>query len=69
MADILSNGPFAPRRDHYHCPLGCEHPQPFLSLDGQLLCGRCATEGRLTEVVPCTPETCPEDHHDPQVST
>lgn len=27
--------------DHYHCPERCEHPQPFVGPDGDLLCGRC----------------------------
>lgn len=43
---------------HAHCPLDCEHPQPFL--DGDiLLCGRCwFIEGRQTEMVACTPDVC-----------
>jgi late competence protein required for DNA uptake (superfamily II DNA/RNA helicase) len=46
--------------DHYHCPLGCESPQPFAAADGRMLCGRCAfVDDEETEVFPCTPETCP----------
>lgn len=47
--------------EHHHCPFGCEHPQPFVGLDGKLYCGRCdAIDGILTEMVLCTPETCGE---------
>lgn len=53
-------------RDHCHCPLGCEHPQPFwinCPLTGpREVCGRCwVKNGDLTNVVPCTPEVCGED--------
>lgn len=48
--------------EHYHCPLGCESPQPFVAEDGRRLCGRCAYDDEAeTEVVLCTPETCPEE--------
>jgi hypothetical protein len=58
--------------DHYHCPLGCEHPQPFVLRRPRsggksqhrvvLLCGRCwFVDGVATVVVPCTPEICGED--------
>lgn len=46
---------------HGHCPLGCEHPQPFVH-QGRLICGRCFFKhGDITEMVPCTPDTC-EQH-------
>jgi hypothetical protein len=47
-------------RDHYHCPQGCEHPQPFIV--GELLvCGRCYFKhDDLTPMDPCSPETCGE---------
>lgn len=46
--------------DHAHCPLDCEHPQPFL--DGsRLLCGRCfVIFGIESEMLPCTPDICDE---------
>lgn len=45
---------------HAHCPLECEHPQPFTS-DGKLYCGKCWFDSwTLTEMVPCTPEVCNE---------
>ncbi len=46
-------------RDHYHCPLGCEHPQPFL--EGEILfCGRCwFVVGRPTVMVLCDEAICP----------
>jgi hypothetical protein len=46
---------------HAHCPKGCEKPQPFF--DGQkMLCGRCFFKYKeFVEMVPCTPQTCPED--------
>ena len=45
--------------DHAHCPDGCEHPQPLLTADGRLLCGRCLFKyGEEVEMVPCVPETC-----------
>jgi hypothetical protein len=45
---------------HGHCPLGCEHPQPFAT-DGRLVCGRCAiVDGVFTDMIPCTPEVCGE---------
>ncbi len=43
---------------HGHCPLGCEHPQPFDAL-GSEYCGRCwHVDGVMTEMEPCTPERC-----------
>ena len=43
---------------HFHCPDGCEHPQPFVS-DGRLLCGRCwFVVGVVTECVPCDDDVC-----------
>ena len=45
-------------RDHYHCPHGCEHPQPFI-VGELLLCGRCYfVEDCLTVMVPCVPDLC-----------
>jgi hypothetical protein len=50
--------------EHAHCPYGCEKPQPF-ELKGVLYCSRCSAErGIRVEMVPCTPETCPEDEGD-----
>lgn len=47
--------------EHAHCPMECEHPQPFVDAVGRLLCGRCVhIEDRETEMIPCTPETCKE---------
>lgn len=43
---------------HGHCPLGCEHPQPFaVVLNGEtatrLVCGRCwVVDSLLSEMVP-----------------
>jgi hypothetical protein len=48
-------------RDHYHCPLGCEHPQPFI-VGELLLCGRCYFKhDDLTPMAPCTPALCGPD--------
>jgi len=59
--------------NHSHCPLGCDHPQPFKAmvakqtaewfyLDPSVLyefCGRCwHRDGELEVMVPCTPEIC-----------
>lgn len=39
--------------EHRHCPLGCEHPQPF-KVDDKEFCGRCwFVDGVLTETVAC----------------
>jgi hypothetical protein len=45
-------------RDHYHCPHGCEHPQPFCA--GMLiLCGLCwFFRDTCTVMEPCTAEFC-----------
>jgi hypothetical protein len=44
---------------HYHCPGGCEKPQPFKLEGTGYYCGRCWHEGRgLVEVFLCTEETC-----------
>lgn len=49
---------------HAHCPLGCEKPQPAL-VDGKMLCMKCLVlTGQISEVVPCTPETCAEARED-----
>lgn len=48
----------ASERDHYHCPFGDEHPQPFVA-GGLLLCGRCYfVDDVLTIMVECSPEVC-----------
>jgi hypothetical protein len=45
-------------RDHYHCPEGCEHPQPFI-VGELLLCGRCYFKhDDLTPMAQCDPELC-----------
>ncbi len=46
--------------DHAHCPLECEHPQPFYDDRlKELLCGRCwFVHGLCTIMVPCNQETC-----------
>jgi hypothetical protein len=44
---------------HAHCPCGCEHPQPFLSCTGLLICGACWALARAwCAMVPCTPAAC-----------
>lgn len=45
---------------HAHCQAGCEHPQPFLSSDGRMLCGRCWFVYNHTEtiVLPCGKDNC-----------
>jgi hypothetical protein len=60
---VLADQPiYTWRREHYHCPNECEHPQPFRHTDGRVLCGICFFWRRTeTEVFLCTPETCPED--------
>jgi len=48
---------------HGHCPLDCEHPQPFVH-EGRLYCGRCWVLCKvLTEMVPCGPNNCGEEGH------
>lgn len=43
---------------HGHCPLDCEHPQPFVA-NGTLYCGRCwFRDSQLTEMIPCKPHVC-----------
>jgi hypothetical protein len=45
--------------DHAHCPFLCEHPQPFMTDDNQLICGRCwFIEERVTVMQPCVPGVC-----------
>jgi hypothetical protein len=49
-----------------HCPLDCEHPQPF-EQDGVLYCGRCyfkPPQSILTAMVPCTPDICTDAHEE-----
>jgi len=57
---------------HLHCPFDCEHPQPFVLAETQpvglqhyaskTFCGRCwHKDGVMTEMVVCTPKTCPGD--------
>jgi len=48
---------------HYHCPLQCEHPQPFVIVDSdqqhRLVCGRCWVVDQLvTDMIPCTEDIC-----------
>ncbi len=49
--------------EHYHCPLGCEKPQPMKGRDGKIYCGRCwfIYNERITECFLCTPETCDDE--------
>lgn len=45
---------------HAHCPTGHDKSQPSL-VNGRMLCMRCLVlNGVEVEVVPCTPETCPD---------
>ena len=48
--------------EHGHCPNDCEHPQPFTLEDGKEYCGACYFHynGQLSEMLPCTPDTCHE---------
>jgi len=40
-------------RNHYHCPISCEHPQPFITGE-LLLCGRCYfVDDQITPMVEC----------------
>jgi hypothetical protein len=49
---------------HYHCPDGCEKPQPQEYL-GILVCGRCLHKyNEALPVVPCTPQICPNEKVD-----
>ena len=46
---------------HFHCPEGCENPQPIPQWCGMRLCGRCYfVEDRTTIMYLCTPEVCGE---------
>ena len=46
-------------REHWHCPEGCEKPQPF-EHDFAQVCGRCwHVYHERNEMVLCTEETCP----------
>jgi hypothetical protein len=45
--------------EHYHCPEGCENPQPIKQWCGLRLCGRCYfVHGIYTVMFLCTPATC-----------
>ncbi len=47
--------PLTTERNHLHCPLMHEHPQPF-SVGDLILCGLCFYwEDRITPMVPCVP--------------
>ena len=47
--------------EHWHCPFGHEHPQPFVGEDGKKYCGTCFFKDHVfTEMVPCTPNNCGE---------
>jgi len=61
MTDTVNGAPvLAPV--HYHCPHGCEHPQPFVHPRHGLICGRCwFIEARVARVYLCTPERCADD--------
>lgn len=44
---------------HYHCPNGCEKPQPCNVVGVGMCCGRCWYEGRgMVKCLNCTPEIC-----------
>ena len=46
---------------HWHCPCGCEHPQPFLFQHELYICGLCWFKDNryVCLMVYCTPKTCP----------
>ena len=46
---------------HAHCPCDCDHPQPFVTAAGSLLCGACWVEGLQCTMKPCTPDICPDE--------
>jgi hypothetical protein len=49
--------------DHHHCPAHGDDPkaQPF-EHEGRLYCSWCSVHRHeLVEMVPCTPETCPDE--------
>lgn len=49
---------------HFHCPYGCERPQPF-ERDRTLYCGRCwDVDGKMVEVIECADAWCDEDESD-----
>jgi hypothetical protein len=46
---------------HAHCPNECEHPQPFVDNDGDLICGSCwYFGGGVVLMLPCTTDICEE---------
>ncbi len=48
---------------HFHCPNGCEKPQPF-EFEDRVICGRCLYENNIIiECFLCTPETCNEENN------
>ena len=71
--EVLRRAAKAVRQPHLHCPFDCEHPQPFTlakvqadpahqQYAGKTFCGKCHHDcGIMTEMVPCTLETCPEE--------
>jgi hypothetical protein len=48
------------RQRHYHCPSGCENPQPFRKHPrGWLLCGLCYFfRGQTSRMMLCNPKLC-----------
>ena len=49
---------------HFHCPEGCEHPQPLVDAFGVVICGRCFVlgGGKESVMIPCTsPAQCWEE--------
>ena len=54
--------------NHYHCPDGCEKPQPVTLDDGKTYCGRCLHKyGDMVEVIPCDSDICevPNERDEP----
>lgn len=44
---------------HGHCPRLHEKPQPVQTVDGRLICSRCAVEDSVeTDMIPCTSDVC-----------
>jgi hypothetical protein len=69
LTDLTRESKTVHRNGHGHCPKECEHPQPF-ERDGKKWCGACFFEHEtMTEMVPCTPEQCPDVPADQFVTT
>lgn len=43
---------------HAHCPMDCEHPQPFMDGVDLICCRCCVYEDRRSVMVPCGPAMC-----------